>query len=86
VSGVRDLLIGIAVLVPALGSTFVLVWTTVVRRDKPEQVARSAAEETATAIVTALADGELSPEDVAAINKALRRREQPDDSQGGGQS
>jgi hypothetical protein len=76
VSELRDLLIAISVAVPALASAFVLVWNTVRgAQSKPQQVAKSAAEETAAAIRDALADDDLSEEDVAAIHQALRRRD-----------
>jgi uncharacterized membrane protein len=74
VSELRDLLIAISVLVPALASAFVLVWNTVRSGGrKPEQVARSAAEEAAATVLEAVADGELSEEDLDAIDRALRR-------------
>lgn len=69
-----DLFVGAAALVGALASAFVLVWNTVRAGREPKQVAKSAAEETATAVLDAVADGELSPEDLEAINDALRRQ------------
>jgi hypothetical protein len=69
-----DLLVGAAAFVGALTSAFVLVWNTVRSGREPKQVAKSAAEETASAVLDAVEDGELSPEDVDAINRALRRQ------------
>jgi uncharacterized membrane protein len=73
VGGLSDLLGAVSVLVPALGSTFVLVWTSVRKDRRPREVAKSAAEEAAAAVLAALADGDLSEEDVHAIQRALRR-------------
>jgi hypothetical protein len=73
VSGVSDLLIALSVLVPALGSTFVLVWTNVRKDRRPRQIAKSAAEEAAAAVLAALADGDLSEQDLDTIQRALRR-------------
>ncbi len=70
-SELPDLLVALAALVPALASAFVLVWTTVKRSTKPDDVARSAAESTAAAIAEALADGELTPDEVDTIRRAF---------------
>lgn len=67
-----DLLIAISVLIPALASAFVLVWNTVRGGRK---VAKTAAEETAAAVLEALKDGNLSAEDMDAINRAIRDRD-----------
>jgi hypothetical protein len=75
VSDLSDLLVALAALIPALGSTFVLIWSTIRTTRKPDQVdevARSAAETTAAAIVEALADGELSADEADGIVAALR--------------
>jgi hypothetical protein len=79
-----DLLVGISVLVGSLASAFVLVWNTVRGRDKPEKVAKSAAEESAAAFLDAIADGDLTPEELAQIRRSLSRGR--DDPEGGGRS
>ena len=71
---VADLLIAISTVLGSLASAVVLVWTTVRSGRRPEQVAKQAADETATAVVEALADGQLSKEEVEAIRDALQRR------------
>lgn len=76
-SELSDLLVAIAALVPAVASAFVLVWNTVRNGRKPEQVAKSAAEETAALVLDALVDGELSAEELDAIRRSRR------DQQGG---
>jgi len=77
---VGDLFIGLAALVTALSSAFALVWTTVRSGRKPEQVAKSAAEESAAAVVEALADGQLTPDEVEQIRQVLGKQRE------GGQS
>lgn len=84
-SDLSDLLLALAAVIPAIGSTFVLVWTTVRHTRRPghvDEVARTAATSTAAALVEAMADGELSAEEADGIVRALKR-EQPDEQQGG---
>jgi hypothetical protein len=84
VSDLADLLIGIAVLLGAASSAFVLVWNTVRSGHKPGQVAKSAAEESAAAFLDAIADGDLSPEELAQIRRSLSRGR--DEPEGGGRT
>lgn len=76
-SGIRDLLVGIAILVGSLSSAFVVIWNTVVtpRRGNNKKVARKAATETAEKLLDAISDGEISPEEIADIQKSFRREE-----------
>lgn len=76
-SDVKDLLVGIATLVGSLSAAFVLIWNTVVapRRGNNEKVARKAATETADKLLDAVADGEITPEEIDEIKKSLRREE-----------
>ena len=76
-SDIKDLLIGIAILTGSLSSAFVLVWNTVrgTRKGRNEQVARKAATETAEKILTAVADGEITPDEIDDIQTSLRREE-----------
>lgn len=71
-SDLSDLITAIAVLVTASSSAFVLVFNTVRSGGKPEKAAKSAAEETARKVLDAVADGELSPEEIAEINRTIR--------------
>jgi predicted transcriptional regulator len=71
---VGDLFIGLAALVTALSSGFALIWTTVRSGRKPEQVAKSAAEESAAAVVEALADGKVSAEEVEQLRQVLDKQ------------
>lgn len=74
---VKDLLVGIATLVGSLSAAFVLIWNTVKgpRRNNNEKVARKAATETADKLLDAVADGEITPEEIDEIKKSLRREE-----------
>lgn len=76
-SDVKDLLVGLATLVGSLSAAFVLIWNTVVgpRKGRNEQVARKAATETAEQLLDAVADGEITPEEIDEIKKSLRREE-----------
>ncbi len=71
-----DLFIGLAALVTALSSGFALIWTTVRSGRKPEQVAKSAAEESAAAVVEALADNQLTPDEVEKIRRVLGKSQE----------
>lgn len=73
-SDLKDLLVGVAILVGSLSSAFVLIWNTVVtpRRGNNKQVARKAATETAEKLLDAVADGEITQEEIADIQKSLR--------------
>lgn len=75
-----DFFIGLAALITALSSGFVLIWNTVASGRKPKQVAKSAAEESAAAVVEALADGQLSPEEVEQIRQVLGRQREGGDA------
>lgn len=72
-----DLFIGLAALITALSSGFALIWTTVRSGRKPEKVAKSAAEESAAAIVDALADGKLTPAEIRKIREVLGKGGDP---------
>lgn len=69
-----DLFIGLAALITALASSFVLVWNTVTSGRKPKQVAKSAAEESAATVAGAIAKGQLSPEEVEQIRRVLDKQ------------
>jgi len=77
VSDLKDLLIGIATLVGSLSAAFVLIWNTVVgpRRGNNKEVARKAATETAEKLLDAVADGEITPDEIDDIKNSLRREE-----------
>ena len=77
-----ELFIGLAALVGSLASAFVLVWNTVRGGRRPEQVAKSAAEESAAAVVEALADGQLTADEIEQIRQVLDRQRR----EGGGAS
>lgn len=68
-----ELFIGLAALVGSLASAFVLVWNTVRAGRKPEQAAKSAAEQAAAALLQAVADGDLSREDIEQFRRALEQ-------------
>lgn len=75
-SDVKDLLVGLATLVGSLSAAFVLIWNTVVGpRKGRNEVARKAATETAEQLLDAVADGEITPEEIDEIKKSLRREE-----------
>lgn len=75
-SDIKDLLVGISTLAGSLSAAFVLVWNTVVpRRHSSKKVARRASTETAELLLEAVADGEITPEEIADIRKSLREEE-----------
>lgn len=77
-SDIKDLLVGLATLVGSLSAAFVLIWNTVVaprRGTTSETVARKAATETAEKLLDAVADGEITPEEIDEIKESLRREE-----------
>lgn len=71
-SDVSDLLVAISTLLGSLGGTFVMVWSSVVqpRRDQ-KAAAKKAAGAVASRLLEALADGELSAEELAEIRGSL---------------
>lgn len=74
-SELSDLLIGVSVLLGAASSAFALIWTTVRSGRKPEQVARSAADEVAAGFLRALADGELSADELTELQRQAMNRD-----------
>ena len=77
-SDIKDLLVGVATLVGSLSAAFVLIWNTVVanrRGGGNKDVARKAATETAEKLLDAVADGEITPDEISDIKKSLRREE-----------
>lgn len=75
-SGLSDLLVAIGTLVGSLGGTFVMVWTSVVQpRREQRAAAKKAASQVASRLLEALADGELSAEELAEIRGSLDEEE-----------
>ncbi|WP_139794832.1 hypothetical protein [Saccharomonospora piscinae] len=75
-SDVSDLLVAIGTLVSTLAGAFVMVWTSVVQpRREQRAAAQRAASATAARILEALADGELSPEELEEIRGSLEQEE-----------
>ena len=71
-SDLSDLLVAIGTLVGSLGGTFVMVWTSVVQpRREQRAAAKKAASQVASRLLEALADGELSAEELAEIRGSL---------------
>lgn len=78
-SEIGDLLIGIATLVGSLASGFVLIWNTVVGpRRATKQAAKKAATEVAEKVLEAIADGEITPEEIADIQRTQHAGEVDD--------
>jgi hypothetical protein len=76
VSDVKDLLVGISILIGSLSSAFVLVWNTIIGpKRSTRQAARKAATEAADKLLDAIADGEITPDEIAGIQRSLRGRE-----------
>jgi len=76
VSDLSDLLVAIGTLVGSLGGTFVMVWTSVVQpRREQRAAAKKAASQVASRLLEALADGELSAEELAEIRGSLEEEE-----------
>lgn len=73
-SELRDLLIGIGLLVTSLSSAFVLIWNAVRggRRDETKRAAERSAAEAAEAVIEALADGEIDADELRDIQKKRR--------------
>lgn len=75
-SDLSDLLVAIGTLVGSLGGTFVMVWTSVVQpRREQRAAAKKAASQVASRLLEALADGELSAEELAEIRGSLEEEE-----------
>lgn len=75
-SDLSDLLVAIGTLVGSLGGTFVMVWTSVVQpRREQRAAAKKAASQVASRLLEALADGELSAEELAEIRGSLDEEE-----------
>ncbi|TKG58906.1 hypothetical protein [Prauserella endophytica] len=73
---VRDLLVAIGSFVGSLASAFVLVWTTVVKPHRDaKQAAKKAAKTTAEKLLAAVADGEITPEEVNDIRNSLEEEQ-----------
>lgn len=71
-SDVSDLLVAIGTLVSALTGAFVLVWTSVVQPRRQERTAaKKAASTVATRLLEALADGELTREELDDIRDSI---------------
>ncbi len=75
-SDLSDLLVAIGTLVGSLGGTFVMVWSSVVQpRREQRAAAKKAASQVASRLLEALADGELSAEELAEIRGSLEEEE-----------
>ncbi|HYQ69070.1 hypothetical protein [Actinophytocola sp.] len=71
-SDLADLITAIAALLGALTSAGVLVWAILRSDRKPERAAKAAADNAAAAIVEALADGQITPDEVNTIRGTLQ--------------
>lgn len=75
-SDLPDLLVAIGTLVGSLGGTFVMVWTSVVQpRREQRAAAKKAASQVASRLLEALADGELTREELDDIRDSLENEE-----------
>lgn len=71
-SDVSDLLVAIGTLVSALAGAFVLVWTSVVQPRRQERTAaKKAANTVASKLLEALADGEITREELDSIRDSI---------------
>lgn len=72
-----DLLVAVSTLVGSLAGAIVLVWTSVVqpRRDRAAAAKKAAAKAT-TRLLEALADGEITPEELDSIRKEIAADEE----------
>lgn len=68
-SELSDLLVAIGTLVSTVGGTVVLVWTSVVQPRRQRDTAQKAARTATTALLDALADGEITPAELSEIRK-----------------
>lgn len=71
-SDVSDLLVAIGTLVSALAGAYVLVWTSVVQpRRRERTTAQKAASSVAARLLEALADGEITREELDSIRDSI---------------
>jgi hypothetical protein len=78
VGDIKDLLVGVSILIGSLSSAFVLIWNTIrpARRGGNKQVARKASKETAIKLLEAVRDGDITPEEIDDIQASLRKEEE----------
>lgn len=74
-SELSDLLVAIGTLVSTVGGTVVLVWTSVVQPRRQRDTAQKAARTATTALLDALADGEITPAELSEIRKLSEEEE-----------
>lgn len=76
VSDLSDLLVAIGSLVTALSGAFALVWTTVVRpRRGSKKAAERAAGDAVAQLLAALADGDLTREEIEDLRGSLEEEQ-----------
>ncbi|MBK1785143.1 hypothetical protein [Prauserella cavernicola] len=70
-SEVADLVVAIGGLIGSMVSAYVLLRSHVDRKREPRRVAKRAASSSAAAFLDALADGQITPDEVEELRRAL---------------